>query len=48
MRIVRITLAVHDLDRTAAFYDEAFQCDLHPINGVPIHRGSFAGMELQL
>lgn len=48
MKIVRITLAVDDLDRMSAFYNDAFHCDLQPIGGLPVHRGSLGGVELQL
>ena len=48
MKVVRVTLAVDELDLMVALYNEAFQCGLEPISGSPLFLGSFAGVEFQL
>ena len=48
MHVVRVTLAVDDLERMVAFYNEAFECRLSRRAESPIFVGKFAGFEFQL
>ncbi|HEY5437917.1 MAG TPA: VOC family protein [Acidimicrobiales bacterium] len=48
MKIVRITLAVDDIDEMVAFYNEAFQCGLVAVAGSPVYVGLCAGVVFQL
>jgi predicted enzyme related to lactoylglutathione lyase len=43
VQVVRITLAVDDIVRMVTFYNESFKCDLSPVSGSSLFRGSFAG-----
>lgn len=48
MHVVRVTLAVDDLERMVEFYNQAFGCGLSRRAGSPVFVGQFAGFEFQL